>query len=104
MADPGDAGAPLILIADDNPDNVAILEHRLEAHGYRTVVARDGDEALVVARASKPHVILLDVMMPKRDGFDVCRELKADPSFPFTPIILVTPPTEASRLEHWRPQ
>ena len=87
------AEAPLILIADDNPDNVAILETRLRAQGYRTVIARDGEEALLVARQHRPDVILLDVMMPKRDGFDVCRELKADASLPFTPIILVTAKT-----------
>lgn len=81
---------PLILIADDNEDNVAILETRLLAHGYRTVIARDGEQALNKARETKPSVILLDVMMPKKDGFDVCRELKADAALPFTPIILVT--------------
>jgi len=82
--------APLILIADDNADNVAILDTRLKAHGYRTVIARDGEEALAVAREARPHVILLDVMMPKKDGIAVCRELKADASLPFTPVILVT--------------
>ncbi len=87
------ADAPLILIADDNEDNVAILDMRLKAHGYRTVIARDGEEALAKARETVPHVILLDVMMPKKDGFDVCRELKADPSLPFIPIILVTAKT-----------
>ena len=85
--------APLILVADDNPDNVNILEMRLKSQGYRTVVARDGEEALAAAREHKPHVILLDVMMPKKDGFQVCRELKADPGLPFTPIILVTAKT-----------
>lgn len=81
---------PLILIADDNEDNVAILDMRLRAHGYRTVVARDGEEALAKAREARPHAILLDVMMPRKDGFEVCRELKADTSLPFIPIILVT--------------
>lgn len=84
---------PLILIADDNEDNVAILDMRLQAHGYRTVIARDGEEALMLARETHPHAILLDVMMPKKDGFDVCRELKADTTLPFTPIILVTAKT-----------
>ena len=87
------ADAPLILIADDNEDNVAILDMRLKAHGYRTVVARNGEEALALARQSRPHAILLDVMMPKKDGFDVCRELKADSTLPFIPIILVTAKT-----------
>ncbi len=87
------AEAPLILIADDNADNRTILVARLEAAGYRTVIACDGEEALSSARQHRPHLILLDVMMPKRDGFEVCRELKADTSLPFTPIILVTAKT-----------
>lgn len=84
------ADGPLILIADDNEDNVAILAMRLKAHGYRTVIAFDGEEALTKVREDRPHAVLLDVMMPKKDGFTVCRELKADPSLPFIPIILVT--------------
>jgi class 3 adenylate cyclase len=84
------ADAPLLLVADDNPDNRAILVTRLEAQGYRTLTANDGDEALAAARKHHPDVILLDVMMPKKDGFDVCRELKADTDLPFIPIILVT--------------
>jgi adenylate cyclase len=87
------ADAPLVLIADDNADNRAILVMRLEAQGYRTVTANDGEEALAAARREKPQLILLDVMMPKKDGFDVCRELKADLSLPYTPIILVTAKT-----------
>src|SRR5262249_44803498 len=54
------------------------------------VTAMDGDAALEGARQHQPDLILLDVMMPKRDGFDVCRQLKADPNLPFMPIILVT--------------
>jgi class 3 adenylate cyclase/CheY-like chemotaxis protein len=87
------AEGPLILIADDNADNRAIVVTRLKAHGYRTITASDGEEALAAAREHKPQLILLDVMMPKKDGFEVCRELKADPSLPFTPIILVTAKT-----------
>ncbi len=87
------AEAPLVLVADDNADNRAILVSRLHAQGYRTVIAGDGEEALAAAREHRPHVILLDVMMPKKDGFDVCRELKSDASLPFTPIILVTAKT-----------
>ncbi|MDX2157974.1 MAG: response regulator [Hyphomicrobiaceae bacterium] len=88
--------APLILVADDNEDNRAILVARLEAQGYRTVIARDGEEALAVATVEHPDVILLDVLMPKRDGLEVCRALKTDASMPFTPIILVTARTATS--------
>jgi len=78
------------LIADDNEANREILERLLAARGYDIVMAGDGEEALVSARAKLPDLVLLDVMMPKMDGLEVCRQLKADKSLPFMPIILVT--------------
>ena len=79
-----------ILIADDNAANLDILQARLASHGYEIITAADGEAALTAAREQVPDLILLDVMMPKRDGFEVCRLLKADPTLPFMPIILVT--------------
>jgi adenylate cyclase len=79
-----------ILVVDDNPANLEIMEARLARQGYEVITARDGDEALISARAQAPDLILLDVMMPGRDGIQVCRELKSDRSLPFMPIILVT--------------
>ncbi|MDX1485331.1 MAG: response regulator [Alphaproteobacteria bacterium] len=87
-----------ILIADDNPANVDILAARLESQGYEIVTAFDGAEALAKAREQLPDLILLDVMMPKMDGFSVCRELKGDDSLPFMPIILVTAKTESQDI------
>ena len=81
---------PRILIADDNAANLDILRTRLASQGYEIVTAMDGDAALDGARLHQPDLILLDVMMPKRDGFEVCRLLKADTTLPFMPIILVT--------------
>jgi class 3 adenylate cyclase len=81
---------PLILIVDDNETNRDILQSRLEIHGYQLVQAADGEEALTLACRDHPDLILLDVMMPKIDGFEVCRRLKNDPALPFMPIILVT--------------
>jgi adenylate cyclase len=81
---------PLILIADDNEANRDILARRLGAHGYQLAMAADGEEAINQARALLPDLILLDVMMPKFDGLEVCRQLKGDKSLPFMPIILVT--------------
>jgi adenylate cyclase len=81
---------PLILIADDNEANRDILARRLEANGYELAMAADGEEALALARGKLPDLILLDVMMPKVDGLEVCRQLKGDRSLPFIPIILVT--------------
>jgi adenylate cyclase len=80
----------LILIADDNEANRDILARRLQVHGYDLIMACDGEEALACARAKVPDLILLDIMMPKMDGLEVCRLLKADKTLPFLPIILVT--------------
>jgi len=79
-----------ILIADDNPMNLDILQKRLAVHGYEILTAADGEEALAAAREAQPDLILLDIMMPKMDGLEVCRRLKGDPAFPFTPIVMVT--------------
>ncbi len=79
---------PRILIVDDNPETLDIFH--LATHGYEILVAKDGEEGLVAAREHQPDLILLDIMMPKLDGIEVCRRLRADSSFPFTPIIMVT--------------
>ena len=89
---------PRILVADDNPANVDILQTRLAVHGYEIVTAGDGEEALAVAREKQPDLILLDVMMPKMDGLEVCRRLKADTALPFIPIILVTPKADTKDI------
>ena len=81
---------PRILVADDNAMSLDILRTRLAAHGYEILIAADGEEAVDIARRERPDLILLDIMMPKLDGFDVCRRLRADPALPFMPIILVT--------------
>jgi adenylate cyclase len=81
---------PHILIVDDNETNRDILAARLKAHGYRSSQAADGEEALAAARQLRPDLILLDVMMPKLDGVEVCRRIKSDTTLPFTPVILVT--------------
>ncbi|MEE9149095.1 MAG: response regulator [Candidatus Tectomicrobia bacterium] len=79
-----------ILIVDDQPMNVDILQTRLAFHGYEILTATDGEEALAIAKAQQPDLILLDIMMPKMDGIEVCRHLKADAALPFMPIIMVT--------------
>jgi len=87
---------PLILVVDDVPDNVDILQMRLESQGYEVATAGDGAEALAKTRALQPDLVLLDIMMPKIDGIEVVKRLKADPSLPFIPIILVTAKADAS--------
>lgn len=79
-----------ILVVDDNPTNLDIIGTRLASQGYRILTASDGEEALAVTRAERPDLVLLDVMMPKLDGFAACREIKADTALSFTPVILVT--------------
>ena len=89
---------PRILIVDDNEANRDILDARLKVHGYELLQAADGEEALDAARQHLPDLILLDVMMPKLDGFEVCRRLKGDASLPFMPIILVTAKADSADI------
>ncbi len=81
---------PLILIVDDNPTNLDILQARLRANNYQVITAADGEAGLAMAREKQPDLMLLDIMMPKMDGIEVCRRIKGDPSLPFLPIIMVT--------------
>ena len=81
---------PRILVVDDNPENLDILRTRLARHGYEILTAGDGEEALATARETRPDLILLDIMMPKLDGIEVCRRLKADPSLPLMKILFVS--------------
>lgn len=79
-----------ILIADDEPDILEILEYNLSAEGYKVIKARDGDEALELSKKEHPDLIVLDVMMPRKTGMDVCRILRAQPEFADTLIIILT--------------
>ena len=74
-----DAQHPSILVVDDNPDNVDIIRHYLEVKGYPIAVAHDGDEALALFEQVRPRIVLLDVMMPGRNGWEVCRLMKEHP-------------------------
>src|SRR5262249_19388199 len=87
---------PRILIVDDNEANRDILDARLKVHGYDLLQAGDGEEALKAARQHLPDLILLDVMMPKLDGFEGCRRLKGDSPLPFMPLILATAKADSS--------
>jgi adenylate cyclase len=86
---------PLILVVDDVADNVDILQMRLEAQGYAVAAAGDGVEALEKIRELLPDLVLLDVMMPKLDGIETVKRLKADASLPFIPVVLVTAKADA---------
>jgi two-component system, cell cycle response regulator len=79
-----------ILIVDDHEDNIELLRARLEARGYEVHGANDGYAALEAVERVRPDLILLDVMMPKMDGIEVVRRLKANPNLPFIPVIMQT--------------
>ena len=75
-----DTAHPPILVVDDNPDNAHIIRDYLEARGYPITVAYNGDDALKAFEEVKPALVLLDVMMPGRDGWQVCRDIKQHPT------------------------
>ena len=79
-----------VMIVDDKPVNLELLEGYLEAEGYQTITATSGEEALEKIGTEKPAVVLLDVMMPGLDGFEVCRRIKNSPATVFLPVVLVT--------------
>ena len=79
-----------VLIADDEPNIVISLEFLLRREGFEVLVAVDGEEALAKARAERPDLVLLDVMMPKMNGFDVCQALRADPELASMRVLMLT--------------
>ncbi len=87
-----------ILAVDDSPTILEMIKAILLAGGYEVLTAADGQEALNTARAEKPDLILLDVMLPKLDGYRVCRLLKFDQNFKHIPIIMLTAKTEEQSM------
>ena len=90
---------PRILIADDNPSNADLLDAHLDGQGYDTKLVFNGEDALAAAREWKPDLILLDVMMPKLSGFEVCRRLRADPATKGVSVLMVTALDQATDVE-----
>ena len=84
------ATAPRIVVADDEPDVRELIACRLSRSGYEVVEATDGAEALRLALAEPPDLVVLDVMMPKLDGYELTRRLRADPATRRVPVILLT--------------
>ncbi|MDP3521368.1 MAG: response regulator [Hydrogenophaga sp.] len=79
-----------ILVADDEPNIVISLEYLLKREGYQVVVARDGQEALDAITREHPDLVLLDVMMPHKTGFEVCQAVRATAGVEATPILMLT--------------
>ena len=88
-----------ILVVDDNKPNVELLQAHLESAGYNVVTAFGGEEALRKVESEKPDMILLDIMMPRISGYEVCRRLKADPKSKGIPIVMVTALNELEDVE-----
>ncbi|HXE81552.1 MAG TPA: HD domain-containing phosphohydrolase [Vicinamibacterales bacterium] len=89
MQQPG-YSAGKVLVADDLAENADLLHRLLLTDGYDVCIARDGDEALDLVAREQPDIVLLDVMMPGKSGFDVCRRIKQSPATRFIPVVLVT--------------
>jgi putative two-component system response regulator len=87
------AAKPTVLIVDDTPENLTVMNGLLK-DAYRTKVANGGERALKVAAESPPDLVLLDIMMPGMDGYEVCRRLRADPATKDVPVIFLTAKTE----------
>jgi DNA-binding response OmpR family regulator len=79
-----------VLIADDEPNIVISLEFLMKREGHRVSIARDGDAALAAIRAERPDLVLLDVMMPGRSGFDVCQAVRADETLAAVKILMLS--------------
>ena len=93
MSDPG-----TILVVDDLPQNVRLLEAVLVPRGYTVVAATSGREALERVASDPPDLILLDIVMPEMDGYEVCRTLRADPATSFLPIVMITASGEQEKV------
>lgn len=79
-----------VLIADDEQNIVISIEFLMKREGFTVFIARDGEEAMTCVRAEKPDLVLLDVMMPKKNGYEVCQAIKADPDLSATRILMLT--------------
>lgn len=85
---------PKVLVVDDSPTDLALMAAPLRQGGYDVVTASDGEEALRIVREQHPALVVLDVVMPKRNGFQVCRTIKNDPDSKGTQVILLTSKSE----------
>ena len=86
----GTQGKPCILIVDDEPDLLAVLRFGLEAEGFEVLQASDGEQGLALARRARPDLMVLDLMLPRMDGYKVCRALKFDERYKSIPIFILS--------------
>ena len=88
-----------ILICDDDPAILRVLQVNLEVEGYETLLAHHGEEALEIALAEKPDLIILDIMMPRLDGYQTCERLKASDETKQIPVVFLSAKAQASDIE-----
>ena len=98
MTENGNGRAPVVLVADDDGDILGLVAFRLKRAGYTVLTASDGEAALHLALEENPDLALLDVMMPKLDGYEVTRRLRANESTRTLPVILLTARVQESDI------
>ena len=91
---------PLVLVADDDDDILLLVTTRLRRDGFEVVAARDGDEALALARRQRPHVAVLDIGMPGLDGLEVLAQIRADDELRDVRVLLLTAKAQESDVRH----
>ena len=96
----GGAAGPDVLLVDDNEQNLELLAAYLEELGGTVRTAADGLEGLKAVEAAKPDIMLVDIMMPRMSGFQLCKKIKANPATRHIPVVMVTALTEVSDVEH----
>jgi len=82
--------AKVILIVDDDPKDMVLIRDLLQVSGYSTIEATDGEQGIKSAKSRKPDLILMDIVMPKVDGYTACREIKMDKATKAIPVVMVT--------------
>src|SRR3954447_8533160 len=98
IAAAGDSRPPRILIIDDTPTNIKVLESVLKTQGYQLISASNGQEGLDRAMMAQPDLVLLDILMPGIDGYEVCSRLRANPSTENLPVVMITASGEQQRV------
>ena len=88
-----------VLVVDDQPQNIRLLDAVLSPRGYAVVTASSGEEALKLLPEADPDLVLLDVVMPGLDGYAVCRRIRADPQTAFLPVVMITASGDQERLQ-----
>ena len=92
-------GAPRVVIAEDEPSIVASLEFLMRNRGYETRVAADGEAALALVREFAPDLVILDLMLPRRSGYDVCREIRHTPALAETRVLMLSARGGANEID-----